>query len=102
MKKEAFYSSITEKNINDEDYDRALKVWELFKCKSIKDYLEAYLRVDVLLLTDIFETFRYLSMENYGLDPAHYYSAPGLSWDAMLKDTKIEIELLTDVDKLYF
>jgi hypothetical protein len=41
-------------------------------------------------------------MKYYELDPAHYYSSPGLSWDAMLKFTDVKLELLTDPDMLYF
>ena len=74
----------------------------ILKCKYLKDYLEVYLSIDVFLLTDIFKTFRKTSMKYYELNPAHYYSAPGLSWDSMLKSAKVELELLTDVDLLYF
>jgi hypothetical protein len=57
---------------------------------------------DVLLLADVFETFRNTSMKHYGLDPAHYYTAPGMSWDALLKKTKVSLELLTDIDMHLF
>jgi len=53
--------------------------------------------MDVLLLADVFETFRSTSMQHYSLDPAHYFSAPGMSWDALQKMTKVELELLTDI-----
>ena len=99
---ESFYSSVKDSNISEEDYQRANKVWNILKCKNLKDYLEIYLSIDVYLLTDIFETFRKTSMKYYKLDPAHYYSAPGLSWDAMLKLTKVKLELLTDLNMLYF
>jgi hypothetical protein len=62
--------------------------------------MELYLTCDVLILADCFESFRDLSLKYYGLDPAHYISSPGLSWDAMLKYTEIELELLTDQDML--
>ncbi|XP_031633841.1 uncharacterized protein LOC116347406, partial [Contarinia nasturtii] len=51
---------------------------------------------------DIFENFRETCHSIYNLDPAHYYTAPGLSWDAMLKYTRVQIELFTDVDMIYF
>ena len=57
---------------------------------------------DVLLLADVFENFRKICQEKYGLDPAHYYSAPGLSWDALLKKTGVKLELLTDMDMHLF
>ena len=54
-----------------------------------------YLRTDVLVLAAVFESFRSVSMQHYGLDPAHYFSAPGMSWDALRKKTNVELELLT-------
>ena len=60
------------------------------------------MKTDVLLSADIFENFREQCLNVYKLDPAHYYTTPGLTWDAMLKRTKIRLELLTDVDKLMF
>ena len=72
----------------------------ILNCKSFKEYMELYLTCDVLILADCFESFRDLSLKHYGLDPAHYISSPGLSWDAMLKYTGIELELLTDQDML--
>ena len=67
---------------------------------SFKDYHELYNKVDVLLLADVFENFRNICLTNYGLDPAHYYTAPGLAWDAALKVTDVSLELLSDVDTL--
>ena len=68
--------------------------------KTLQDYHNLYNETDVLLLADVFENFRNICMENYKLDPAHYYTAPGLSWDACLKMTEIELELLSDIDML--
>ena len=70
--------------------------------KTIKDYHELYLRCDVLLLADAFEKFRNNNLKNYGLSPSHYLSAPDLSWDAMLKMTKIKLELFLDADMFIF
>ena len=98
--KEAFYSRLSGDNISDEDYEHAQNVWEAFDCKTIKDYHDLYLKSDVILLADVFETFRDLCMTNYELDPAWYYTAPGLAWDAALKMTKVELELLTDIEML--
>ena len=58
--------------------------------KTVKDYHDLYLKREVLSLADVFEKFRNNSLKNYGLYPSHYLSAPGLSWDAMLKTTKVE------------
>ncbi|BFZ23189.1 hypothetical protein BsWGS_26228 [Bradybaena similaris] len=100
--KEAFYSKLTREGISDSDYAHAQKVWKAFDCKTLGDYHDVYLKTDILLLADIFETFRNTSMRNYGLDPAHYFTLPGLSWDALLKKTKVELELLTDLDMHLF
>ena len=97
---EAFYSKLTGHGINNYNYQHVLNVWKTFKMKTFKEYLELYNISDVLLLADVFENFRDICLKNYGLDPAHYYTAPGLAWDAMLKMTKINLELLSDVDKL--
>ena len=78
--KETFCSKLNDEHISDEDYEHAQKVWEAFDCKTLKDYHDVYLKSDVLLLADVFETFRGLCMTNYGLNPAWYYTAPGLAW----------------------
>ena len=101
-KKEKFYSSLSGKGITDEEYAHAQKVWETFGCQTMGKYHDVYLTTDVLLLADVFENFRKVCQEKYGLDPAHYYSAPGLSWDALLKKTGVELELLTDLDMHLF
>ena len=98
--KEAFYSRLNDGGISDEDYAHAQKVWKTFKMKYFKDYHELYNKVDVLLLADVFENFRNICLENYELDPAHYYTAQGLAWDAALKVTDVNLELLSDIDML--
>ena len=100
--KKAFYSKLSDAHINDEDYCHAQKVWETFECRSLGDYSDLYCRTDVLFLADVFETFRKTCLRQYGLDPAHYYTSPGLSWDALLKKTRVELELLTDYDHHLF
>lgn len=97
-----FFSSLTGSTISNEDYAHAQRVWSHFKCSNMSDYSNLYLKTDVLLLSDIFENFRSVCLETYDLDPAHYYTSPGLSWDAMLKFTEVEIDLLTDFDKIAF
>lgn len=100
--KDQFFSSLTEQGITDEEYDRALKVWDAMGCDTLGSYAEAYLQSDVTLLADVFENFRTLAMKTDGLDPAWYYTLPGFSYDSMLKLTKIELELLTDGEMLLF
>ena len=66
----------------------------------MKDYHTLYNLSDVLLLADIFENFKSICMNHYGLDPAWYFSAPGLAWDATLQITKVQLELLSNPDML--
>ena len=98
--KEAFHSRLNDSDISKEDYQHAQNVWETFKMKTMRDYHDLYLKSDVLLLSDVFENFRDVCLDNYHLDPAFYYTAPGLAWDACLKITKVKLELLSDYDML--
>ena len=66
------------------------------------EYHDLYLGSDVLLLTDVFENFRKTCLQYHKLDPCHYFTSPGLSWDAMLKMTNIKLELMTDIDMYQF
>ena len=100
--KEAFYSKLSLKGFSDEDYAHEQNVWETFGCTTVGDYHDLYLRTDVLLLADVFENFRGTSFNQYGLDPANYYTSPSLSWDALLKHTGVELELLTNIDMHLF
>ena len=98
--KEAFHSILNDSGISEEDYIHAQKVWKTFKMKTMRDYHDLYLKSDVLLLSDVFENFRDVCIDNYRLDPMFYYTAPGLAWDACLKIAKVRLELLTDYDML--
>ena len=98
--KEEFYSILNGTHISDEDYEHAQKVWKAFGMKTMRDYHDLYLESDVLLLADVFENFREVCMKNYELDPAWYYTSPGLSCDAMLKNTRVKLDLLTDYEML--
>jgi hypothetical protein len=95
---DAFYSKLSGEGISAGDYAHAKKVWKVFGCKNMGDYHDLYLRSDVDLLADVFEEFRNLCLYRYKLDPANYYTSPGLSWDALLKKTNAKLELLTDYD----
>ena len=98
--REAFYSRLNEEGISNADYTYARKVWETFEMKNLKDYHNLYNQADVILLADVYENFRDICIKNYKLDPAHYYTAPGLAWDAALKVTEVKLELLSDMDML--
>jgi len=98
--KEAFYSKLNNFNITDDDLEHALKVWEHFKMTTFHEYHDLYMKLDVSLLTDVFENSRSVCLKNYELDPCWYFTAPGLAWDACLKKTGIQLELLSDINML--
>ena len=98
--REAFYSKLSGRGIKEKDYKHAWNVWNSFKMKTFKEYHELYNITDVLLLADVFENFRDICLKIYGLDPVYYFTAPGLAWDACLKITDIDLELLSDPNML--
>ena len=100
--KDEFYSQMNNTNITDEEYSHAQNVWNTFNLKTMGEYHDLYLKSDVLLLADVFENFRKTCLEYYRLDPCHYFTSPGLSWDAMLKMTEVQLELITDIDMYQF
>ena len=90
--KEKFCNLLTDRKISDKEYEHVLNVWKKSKLKIMKDFHELFLKCDAL------EKFRKNSWKNYGLCASHYLSAPDLKWDAMLKMTKIKLELILDPD----
>ena len=96
--KSNFFSSLKDSGVNEKEYEKAVNVWKVFKMKNLGEYHELYLKTDVLLSVDVFEKFVETCLNYYRLDPCHYFSIPGLSWDAMLKTTGIKLELISDVD----
>jgi len=97
-----FYSALNETEITDDDYNRAQETWNIFNCATLRDYHDAYLKTDVLLLADVFENFREMCLKNYGLDPAHFYTTPGMSFQACLKMSGVKLDLFTDPDMHLF
>ena len=93
--KSEFYSKLNDDDITDADYQHALNVWNTFNCKTIRDYHNLYLKSDVLLLADEFENFRKTCLRHYNLDPAHYYTSPGLAWDACPQRNRPRITVTT-------
>ena len=101
-RKEDFYSTLNDQHISDEDYKHAQDVWKAFKIKNMGQYHDLYLGSDVILLADVFESFRRTCLEYYKLDPCHYFTSPGLSWDSMLRMTNIKLELMADINMYQF
>ena len=85
---DTFYISLSEETITPEEYERAQKVWREFNIENMQQYHDLHLTIDVFLLADVFENFRQTSIMNYSLDPAHYYTILGFTFDACLKFTE--------------
>ena len=116
--KNAFYSRLNMKGISDQDHEHVQQVWNIMEKRTLRCFHDTYLKIDVLLLADVFEAFRSKSLKNYKLDPAHFYTTPGLAWQALIKTVayycehekrrkecelspdKFRLELLTDIDML--
>ena len=98
--KDSLYSSLTLENISETDYAHANNIFKKININNLGEYHDLYLISDTLLLADIFENFRQSCLKNYELDPAHIVSLPGLAWQACLKKTNVELELLTYYDML--
>ena len=100
--KDQFYSVLNNQHISGDEYGHSKKVWKTFKIRTMGEYHDLYLGSDVLLLTDVFENLKKTCMQYYKLDPCHYFTSPGLSWDAMLKMTNVKLELMRDIDMYQF
>ena len=84
-------------DITDVDHRQAKRVFKSLNNKNLGDYHDLS---DTLLLADVFENFRNMCIKVYELDPAHFLSTPGLSWQVCLKTAGVKLELFTDVDML--
>ena len=98
--KEDFYSNLNMADIDDIDYRPGNNVFKGFKLENLGDYHDLYVQSDTLLLADVFNNFRDMRIKEYELDPTHFLSLPGLAKHACLKNTNIELELLTVYDML--
>ena len=97
-----FYSSLKLETISEEEYKQTKEIYNKLKFKNIKEYLDTYLKLDITLLTDIFENFRKGIWDKFGLDCSKYVSPPSLSKDCMLKFTKVKIEHIKDIEMYDF
>ncbi|XP_015781336.1 uncharacterized protein LOC107359368 [Tetranychus urticae] len=95
---ECFYSSLTDSNITDEMYHRLERIWKQFDCRTMKDLIDIYLKLDVYMLAAVFENFRETSIKDFGIDPPHYMSVPGLSINSAVKMLGIDLELFIEID----
>ena len=95
-----FYGSLNMEDISEIDYRHALKVFNKFNINYLGEYKDLYVQSDTILLADVFESFRNLCLNIYGLDPAYFLSLPGLAWQACLKHSGIKLELISDIDML--
>lgn len=93
---EDFYNSLTEEALDPKEYERAQKIWDFFEIKNMEEYMKLYLQTDTYLLCEIFETFRDIVKQNFDLDPSWYLGIPSLAFQAFLKFSKAELELLHD------
>jgi hypothetical protein len=98
----AFKSKLSDSGISEEDYSHAQLAWDTFNIKSTQQYHDLYPMTDVLLLADVAEHFRSVSVDNNGLDAAHYYTATELTFSACLKFTSAKLGLFIEPDQLLF
>ena len=72
--------------ISEKDHQHACKVWNKFGLKNMGDYHDLYLETDVILLTNVFESFRKVCLDNYGLDPAPGLHSSWISLESLSKE----------------
>ena len=95
-RQDEIFNKLSGSSCLDSEYMHATRVWNAFKCETIADYHDIYLKTDVLLLADFFEKLRRTCLVFYSLDPLHYYTTPGLAWDASLRMSHVDLQLITD------
>ena len=98
---EEFYSTLREEHIDKEEYKIAKNVWKIFKCSNLIDYTKIYCKLDTILLAEIFQKFRSDMFEFSNLDPAHYISLPSFAFDSMMKLTKCELQIMSDLNMVH-
>ena len=88
------YNKLNSTDISDYDYEYAKKVWDVFEIKNIGEYHDLYIKIDTLLLADVFENFKNKCIKTYELDLLHFVSTPGLAWQACLKKNWCKIRII--------
>ena len=99
---DSFFNKLSGSPCPDTEYAHAAQVWNAFGFDTVVDYQDIYLQLDVLLLADFFEKFRRTCLEFYKLDPLHYFTSPCLAWDAALRVSRVDQELITDENMYHF
>lgn len=100
--KSKFFSQLTQKGISDEDYAHVQNLCKTFKCSNLRHLTELYVKSDVFLLAEVVTDLRNRVFKEFNLDMCHYLSLPHMAKDVMLKMTKVEMELITDMDMIFF
>ena len=98
--KKIFYSHLNMDDITGADYAQSKRVFKDFEMKNLGEYNDLYVQSDTLLLVDLLENFRNMSLEIYEVDSGKFLSAPGLPWQAALKNTEAKLDLIGDIDVL--
>ena len=97
---ELFYSSLNYENICKNKYKTAQEIWDKFNVKNLQEFTSIYNKVDILLLADVMENFKNISLQTCKLNPAWYSTTPGFAWDTMLEMTQQKLKLIADYDKI--
>ena len=98
---EDFCSHLNMEDITDADYAHVKRVFKQKEFENIlREHHDLRVQINTLLLADVFEDFRNICLEIYGRNPEKFLSTPGLAWQASLKNVKVKLDLLTDVDML--
>lgn len=100
--RESFYNKLNDAHISEKNYHHAQVVFDTFKFKNMGEYSDCYLKLDCLLLSDEMQNFRKWTLETYKIDPLRFVSLPALSLACALKQTKVKLELLNDVDASFY
>ena len=98
--KEDFFNHLNMKDIIDADYAYAKKVSKDFEIKNLGENNNLHVQSDTLLLVDVIENLRNKCINIYELDPQKFLWVSGLAWPAALKETKVKLDLLNDIDML--
>ena len=96
--KEKFYSTLSNANVSDEEYNQAVSTYKIFQCQSIEDYTKLYCITDTMQLAEAILSFVEEVQKDFGLDVTNYVSLPSVSFDAMLKMTGAKLDFLPDSD----